>query len=101
MKTHKKNVLRLIALGGLSLLGSFILGIETAGDVQPFGHSEAAQANHFDVDSDGTLTSNDAYLALQFALGYREPTQAQLESIPEGKFTTDTVLKMLSELSHR
>lgn len=101
-----KPAVRLFALGAVSLLGSFVLGIESAGD--PFDHIKAATASltapevnttENDLDGDGRLSSTDAYIALQIAQGYEEATPEQLRNVPGGHITVKTALEILRKLS--
>jgi len=78
--THKKptqsftrNILHLATFGAMCGIASFVLGIKTAGDVQPFTQSEAAIEHSVDSQSQvsGDLNAN-GILDLQDVIGILE-----------------------------
>ena len=78
--------LRSIGLGTLCAIGAFAMGIETAGDVHPFARSEAAlqeivhagSAIRGDVNGNGMLDPEDAYILHEAAEGLLSPTAAEI-----------------------
>lgn len=99
-----------LALGAVCSIGAFAIGLETAGNVSPFGHSEAALdlttgiVIQGDVNADGVLDNADAKLLLEFSEGISRPT---LEDIRRGdtdgdaKITSKDVLRVLHFLGNR
>ena len=77
-----------LSLGMLCAIGAFAMGIETAGDVHPFAKSQAALEAFMDtgyelrgdVNGNGTIDSEDAYLLYQFTQGLETPTAQQLRA---------------------
>lgn len=75
-------MIRSLALGTFCALGAFAVGIETAGNVDPVSHSQAAIQEivgafgpvHGDANGNGVLDSTDAYIVFQAAEGLREPS---------------------------
>ena len=82
------RTLQVLGLGTLCAIGAFGLGIETAGDVHPFAKSEAALEAFLtpgteargDVNGNGMLDSEDAYLLYQFTQNLETPTPAQMRA---------------------
>lgn len=76
-KRISAKTLRTIGLGIFCAIGAFGMGIETAGDLHPFAHSEAAlQELMFDgtplrgdVNGNGRLDVDDADILYQIATG--------------------------------
>ncbi len=99
-----------LALGAVCSIGAFAIGMETAGNVNPFGHSEAALdmqmgvVMHGDVNGDHVLDSKDATLLLEFAQGLETPTMEQIhmgDTDGDGALTEKDVLRVLHYLSNR
>lgn len=92
----------MVLLGILCVAGSFAVGIQTAGDVQPIG-SIAAESPDLpgDVDDDGRIGIRDAVLILEVARGYRDASPAMLQHDPNGDgiLTVDDAISVLKELS--
>ncbi len=60
---------------------AFVLGVETAGDVQPLvEYTRAGGRVSGDMNGDGMVGVADARIALDIALGYRAATAAELEA---------------------
>ncbi len=80
--------LQTLSLGTLCAIGAFTMGMETAGDVHPFAKSQAALEAFMtpgtelrgDVNSNGAIDSEDAYLLYQFTQNLEMPTSAQLRA---------------------
>ena len=88
-KKHKlwtARKLQIMSVGTLCALGAFAMGIETAGDVQPFAHSEAAlqeiiqggKGLRGDVDGNGKVDTEDAYLLYQFSEHLESPSADEI-----------------------
>ena len=78
-------VLRTLTLGTLCAAGAFAVGIETAGDVHPFSRGQAALEEmttgstlRGDVNGNGRIDTEDAYVIYQAAQGLLEPTPDQI-----------------------
>lgn len=84
-----------MALGTLSVIASFALGIGTAGDLHTIEHSGATENTVFDIE--------DAIAILEVAQGYREATLAELKADPNGNgvLTVDDALRILRTLASR
>ena len=74
-------MLQLATFAGLCIAGSFLIGIQSAGDMQPFARSEAQQADLLgvpplldDSDGDGRVTPIDALRVLE---AIRDPKKAK------------------------
>lgn len=80
------KMLQSLSLGALCAIGAFAMGIETAGDLHPFAKSEAALQELLHVGSDlrgdvngnGTIDSEDAYLLYEFSEGLETPAADEL-----------------------
>ncbi|MFA6039128.1 MAG: hypothetical protein WCV62_00160 [Candidatus Peribacteraceae bacterium] len=109
--------LSLVALSLTCVMGSFLVGVRTVGEVQVFdpssvlraGRSEAQQASVImtpllgDIDSNGKVDLEDAIALLEVIRGdARVPPEALLTD-PDGdqQFTLDDVLWILRFLSNR
>ena len=69
----------MLSLGTLCIIGSFVLGIQTAGEVQPVTLIEAGSIEQAgDVDGSGSVDIEDAIFILEVTQGYRfaEPDPA-------------------------
>lgn len=94
--------LRLLAIGAACIVSSFVIGIKTAGDVQPVSLIEAGgPAVAGDVDGSGSVDLRDVILILEVSQGYVDATSDQLEADPngDGALTVDDALRLLSTLS--
>lgn len=83
------------------VIGSFVMGVQTAGEVRPVDRIEA-QANLLmhkpgDIDGDGNVTVDDAILALRLYEGKESPTDAALAGDPDrdGSFTLSDLAAIL------
>lgn len=103
------TMLRTLGLGMLCAVGAFAMGIQTAGDVHPFATSEAAlqefvRGNAGDVNDDGKIDADDAYLLYQFAQGLETPSPRQIktgDTNGDGKLTESDLGYVLRHLSLR
>lgn len=94
----------MIAIGAASIAASFLVGIQTAGDVKPIALIEAGgSAATGDIDGNGVVDLLDALAILEIAQGYREPTPKQLLADPSGNgaLTVEDAIRLLSTLSLR
>ncbi|MBT4120319.1 MAG: hypothetical protein HOG89_04890 [Candidatus Peribacter sp.] len=97
----RKN-LKLLATGVACIVGSFLIGIQTAGDVQPVSLIQAGGAPYAgDVDGSGTVDMSDVLIILEVAQGYNSATTDQLKADPnaDGQLTVDDAISILSKLS--
>lgn len=96
-----------IALGLSCVAASFLIGIQSAGDVDSIGQTEAQEqssaAPSGDIDGDGELSIADALIVLSVVQGYETPTHEQLLRDPnkDGALTVDDALRILRTLSLR
>ena len=92
----------MLATGAACIVGSFLVGIQTAGDVQPVSLIQAGGTRFAgDVDGSGTVDVSDVLLILEVAQGYRSATTDQLKADPnqDGQLTVDDAIGILSTLS--
>lgn len=96
----------LLGFATMCVLGSFLIGVRTAGDVQPFARSEAQQANILgsivsgDMDGNGTVNVQDVLLLLQIIKGdVAETKQAHLaDPNGDGHLTIEDAIVLLRSL---
>ncbi len=106
-----RTVLGTIALGVLSIIASFGLGIRSAGEIKTLEHSEAAagtanltQRPRGDVNGNGTLEIRDALLMHERVMGLVEATrQETLDGDMNGDFalTNQDLRALLHALADR
>jgi hypothetical protein len=107
MYTHIRTILsrqnlHVLTLGALAVVGSFSLGIQSAGEVQPISLIEAGSTQIAgDIDGSGEISVQDAIAILEIAKGYEEPTPEQLLADPngDGLLTVDDAIRILKNLS--
>lgn len=107
MHKHIQNIfqqrfLRVFGFAAACVVGSFVLGVQTAGEVQPVRLIEAGSIERAsDVDGSGTVDIADAILILEVAQGYRSAEPQQLAADPngDGQLTVDDALAVLSQLA--
>ncbi len=102
---------RSIGFATLCAVAAFSAGLQTAGEVHPFGTSQAAVVSDAmrvslkgDITGDGRLDVNDAALILECAEGLEVPTSEQIRSgDTDGDFqlTYKDTLRVLHTLSSR
>lgn len=90
-----------LTLGVFCIVGSFAVGIRTAGDVRtisPLSAETPILAG--DMDGNGTVDTTDVAMILEVAQGYREPTIAELRADPngDGVISVDDALALLHTL---
>lgn len=94
----------MIALGVLSVISSFSLGIKTAGDVETISSTEAEGiVLTGDVNGDHVVDIADAIKVLEIAQGYEDPTADQLLSDPngDGVLTVEDAIRILHDIAAR
>lgn len=92
---------QMLVLAMLCVATSFSIGIQSAGDVQPFTLIQAGSVQQRgDMNGDGAIDSVDATIILEIAQGYREPTVEQLKADPnqDGQLTVDDAMRIMSAL---
>jgi hypothetical protein len=94
--------LKLLATGAACIVGSFLFGIQTAGDVQPVSLIQAGGIPFAgDVDGSGIVDMSDVLVILEVAQGYESATTSQLKADPidDGQLTVEDAISILSKLS--
>lgn len=101
-RRHRSSAhLQVVALGVLSVVSSFALGVNTAGDVETVQHSEAEGiVTPGDMNADNVLTIEDAIRILEIAQGYESATTEQLLNDPngDGQLTVEDALRVLHDI---
>jgi hypothetical protein len=92
------------ALGIVSVLASFVIGIRTASDVHPVSTTVAGSVLEVplpsggtargDLDRDGVISVKDAIVVLEALAGYRTMSREQLIGC-DGKASLDCALRIL------
>ena len=116
---HTKTLHRLLqkksyalSFGAMCVMLSFMLGVQTAGEIHPFDTSEAGEIAEEviiheratvpgDMNGNDALDTEDVIIALEIIQEYRTPTLAQLKADPNGdaRLTIDDALRMLRSLN--
>ncbi len=107
--TQTKPLLKAIGLSAACGLGAFVLGLQSAGNVQPFSQLQAAVGGFHapvsgDISDDGVLGLDDLQRVLEAAGGYREPTLAELkrgDMDNDGQLTVRDALRILTIIQKR
>jgi hypothetical protein len=100
--THHGRNIKTFALGTLCLLGAFVFGIETAGEVEPITLGEAGNiVMRGDLNANGVLDREDVAIVLEVVQGYRqlEPHLLQADPNGDGRLTVDDAIAILDDLS--
>jgi hypothetical protein len=98
---RSRQFLRALLFGGICVAASFLIGIQSAGDVQPITLIEAGSESRVgDLTNDGTVDVQDAITILEMVQGYQIPTPDQLRADPngDGQLTIDDALHILRTL---
>ncbi len=93
---------KVLGLGIAAVVGSFSLGIQSAGDVQPIALIEAGSLDVAgDMDGSGDLGIEDVTIILEIVQGYRAATPLQRLADPnhDGHITVDDALALLTRIS--
>lgn len=97
----RRNV-SMLTLGAACILGSFFVGIQTAGDVRPVTLIEAGGLTLAgDIDGNGIVDVSDALRILEVTQGYEAVTVDMLTADPnrDGALTVDDAIAILTTLS--
>ncbi len=110
-KRFTAKTLRTLGLGIFCAIGAFGMGMETAGDVHPFTHSQAALQElmfngtlHGDVNGNGTLEYDDAYALYQMSEGFLAGSPAEVrrgDTDGDLRITSKDLGYVLQQLSPR
>ena len=96
--------MQILSLGLVSVIGSFALGIQTAGEIKTIA-SLGAEGTELqgDIDGNGRLDIQDVIEILEVAKGYKDPTPKQLKADlnDDGALTIDDALSLLHTLRSR
>ncbi|MEI8230384.1 MAG: dockerin type I repeat-containing protein [Candidatus Peregrinibacteria bacterium] len=101
LSTRSRQFLRIGLLASLCVAASFVVGIESAGDVRPITLIEAGSPIHAgDLNGDGVIDARDAIEVLEIVQGYKVATPAQLQADPDGngRLTVDDALRILRSI---
>lgn len=113
MKTKTSNAQRarsaagriqVLALGMLSIVASFYIGVQTAGEVDTVSQTAALSQNRIgDINGDGITNTLDAIEILQLIQSNSKPTAEQLLGDPneDGVLTIDDALQILQDSLYR
>jgi len=103
-----KRSLQLMGFGATCIVSSFLVGVQTVGEVHTVDLSEAHQANLLgepvesgDVDGNGFVDVNDATVILEIVQGYRSVTPEILQADPnqDRQITVDDALRVLRSIA--
>ena len=98
---RSRQFLRVLLFGGTIVAASFVIGIQSAGDVKPIALIEAGSESRVgDMNGDGIVDVQDAIVILEVVQGYRTPTSEMLFADPngDGQLTIDDALHILRTL---
>ena len=101
LSSRSRRILRVTLASSLCIAASFIIGIQTAGDVRPITLIEAGSpVRTGDLNGDGVVDVRDAIVALEIVQGYRTATPEQVRADPDGdgRITIDDTLRILRTL---
>ncbi len=100
-----KKSMKTIAIVGSSMTVAFILGIQTAGDVQPIVGEIRAGGTVLlgDMNGNSTIDPDDARIAIELTKGLRTPTPEELAADPDQNFviTIEDVSAILDSMTTR
>lgn len=99
-----RKSLRTIGIVVGSMTAAFIVGVETAGDVEQVPLTKASDTAVLgDFNADGKLTPEDVSIALDIAQGYRTPTPEELAADPNRDFhiTIEDAKSILDEMAQQ
>jgi len=98
---HSRQFLRVLLFSGICVAASFLIGIQSAGEVQPIALIEAGSVNQSgDLTGDGSVDVQDVIAILEVVQGYVQATPDQLRADPngDGSLTVDDALRILRTL---
>lgn len=105
----RKHLIQVASFGALCVMGSFLLGVETAGDVQTFGRSQAGELIPAtatvagDMTGEGDVTIEDVIIILEIAQGRQDVQPEAIAADPnhDGTLTVDDALRVLRTMALR
>lgn len=100
-QTFSRRMLQLMGLGTMCTISAFVLGMQSAGEVQTIASLNASGTiQRGDVNLDGVVDKSDVEEILEIARGHKEPSPHQLRADPngDGEITIDDALELLKEL---
>lgn len=98
---RSRQLLRALLFSGICVAASFLIGIQSAGEVQPIALIEAGSVGQpGDLTGDGSVDVQDVIAILEVAQGYAQATPDQLKADPngDGVLSIDDALRMLRML---
>ncbi len=99
-----RKSLRTIAIVAGSMAIAFIVGIETASDIQPVVRSTNAGGSVLrgDLNGNGALDLSDLRIALELARGDRTPSPKELSADPDQnfQFTIADAISIVSDMEN-
>lgn len=101
LPSRSRHYLQVGLIASLCVAASFVVGIESAGDVRPITLIQAGSPMHAgDLNGDGVVDVRDAIEVLEIVRGYKTATPEQLQADPDGSgtLTVDDALRILRSL---
>ncbi|MDD5102966.1 MAG: dockerin type I repeat-containing protein [Candidatus Peribacteraceae bacterium] len=98
---RSRQLLRVLLFSGICVTASFLIGIQSAGEVQPIALIEAGSVSETgDLTGDGRVDMQDVITILEVVQGYAQATPDQLRADPngDGALTIDDALRILRAL---
>ncbi len=98
---RSRQFLRALLFSGICVAASFLIGIQSAGEVQPIALIEAGSPSRVgDLTGDGSTDVQDVIAILEVVQGYAQATPDQLRADPngDGVLTIDDALRILRTL---
>lgn len=98
---RSRQFLRALLFSGICVAASFLIGIQSAGEVQPIALIEAGSVSRVgDLTGDGSTDVQDVIAILEVVQGYAQATPDQLRADPngDGVLTIDDALRILRNL---
>lgn len=93
--------MRALLFSGICVAASFLIGIQSAGEVQPIALIEAGSVSQMgDLTGDGSTDVQDVITILEVVQGYVQATPDQLKADPngDGALTIDDALRILRSM---
>lgn len=98
---RSRQFLRALFFSGICVAASFLIGIQSAGEVQPIALIEAGSVSQRgDLTGDGSVDVQDVVTILEVVQGYVQTTPDHLLADPngDGTLTIDDALRILRTL---
>ncbi|ALM09741.1 MAG TPA: hypothetical protein DEB30_00940 [Candidatus Peribacter riflensis] len=95
---RSRQFLRALLFSGICVAASFLIGIQSAGEVQPIALIEAGSVSRTgDLTGDGRVDVQDVISLLEVVQGYEQATTEALRMDPngDGMLTVDDALRLL------